>query len=331
MRIGCSAADGDVSALADCGYDYVELPGRWVSALPEARLWKLAASLEDKGLPCEAFNAYCSPEITIVGEGFDLNAARAYAKRCARAAAIVGAKVVGIGSPLSRKVSPGYDRAKAFAQMRDFFAATADEFAQHSVLVGIEPLGRCYARVLNTLAEAQALCAACGRDNLGLVVDFYNLEHNDEADHRLLPYADYLVHAHLSDDAGNPWRRWFLDVDKAETHQRRLQRLSSIGYSGRVTVEIDLPAQGEAARQTLAIIRGAWTSQEEGGSSHGNEGSAENRGQRGDYRRRAYPDHVPLSAQDAGSDHRGRGGSGQGGGGDCAYPCPTGGRQSNGG
>ena len=69
MRIGCAARAQDAGVIASCGYDYLELPGRWAAAQPPSQLRALARHLEALGLPCEGFNAYCPPEVVIVGEG----------------------------------------------------------------------------------------------------------------------------------------------------------------------------------------------------------------------------------------------------------------------
>lgn len=258
MRIGCAASAQDADALASCGYDYLELPGRWAAAQPLSHLQALARHLESLGLPCEGLNAYCPPEVVIVGDGFDLAKATEYARRCAGAGAELGVRLVGIGSPLSRKVTPGYDRAAAFSQMSDFFDATAEVFQSYGILVGIEPLGRCYTCVLNTLQEAQAIIKSCHAGNLGLVIDFYNLQHNGDGDIPLTPFLPHVIHAHISGDTGSPLKRWFLPEDAA-CELKRVRRLMEDGYRGRLSVEIDLPVESRAACRTLDLLRHATT------------------------------------------------------------------------
>ena len=254
MRIGCAARAQDAGVIASCGYDYLELPGRWAAAQPPSQLRALARHLEALGLPCEALNAYCPPEVVIVGEGFDLAKATEYARRCAGAGAELGVRLVGIGSPLSRKVAPGYDKKAAFSQMSDFFDATAEVFRTYGMMVGIEPLGRCYTCVLNTPQEAREIVESCRADNLGLVVDFYNLKQNGDGDIPLTPFLPFILHAHISGDAGSPLKRWFLPKD-AGPELERVRRLLEGGYQGRLSVEVDLPVEEQAARRTLALLR----------------------------------------------------------------------------
>lgn len=254
MRIGCAASAQDADVLASCGYDYLELPGRWVAAQPTSRLQALARHLKSLGLPCEGLNAYCPPEVVIVGEGFDLAKATEYARRCAGAGAELGVRLVGIGSPLSRKVSPGYDKKAAFSQMSDFFDATAEVFRTYGMMVGIEPLGRCYTCVLNTPQEAREIVESCHADNLGLVIDFYNLRQNGDGDIPLTPFLPLTIHAHISGDAGSPLKRWFLPKE-AVPELRRVRRLLEGGYRGRLSLEVDLPVEEQAARRTLALLR----------------------------------------------------------------------------
>ena len=95
-------------------------------------------------------------------------------------------------------------------------------------------------------------------DNVGVVADFYNMEHMGEAD-APLPAAQIsrVFHAHISDDDGSPQRRYFLRPEKALRHIRRVQGLIKAGYAGNLTLEIDLPVDRARAEESLNILRQA--------------------------------------------------------------------------
>ena len=122
------------------------------------------------------------------------------------------------------------------------------------MMVGIEPLGRCYTCVLNTPQEARDIVESCHADNLGLVIDFYNLRQNGDGDLPLTSFLPLTIHAHISGDAGSPLKRWFLPKD-AGPELERVRRLLEGGYQGRLSVEVDLPVEEQAARRTLALLR----------------------------------------------------------------------------
>lgn len=243
--------------MEKAGLDYVEFSGRNVCAMEENAFLKLRCMIKSGALPCLGFNAYCPPDVRIAGPGFSKEAAREYAKRCLHRAAELNVQVVGIGSPMSRNLPEGYDRNLAIRQAEEFFAVTAEVFAEQNIYVCVEALGICYCNFINRLQEAQGIVRAVNMENLKLVLDFYNMEHSGEADHPLFPFINDIVHAHISDDAGSPQKRWFLRPEKRNLHTARIRRLMKEGYLGAMTLEIDLPADLFEAKQSLCILKDA--------------------------------------------------------------------------
>lgn len=261
MEIGCVATAGTYSIVCDAGFDYAEFSGRDLCALDEGEYAQFRRVLQTGGLPCYALNAYCPPEIRVAGPGFCINTAREYAKRCLARAVEMKVRVVCVGSPKSRHLPDAYDRELAVRQAEEFFAATAEVFAEENILVCVEALGPCYCNFINRLHEAHGIVRSVNMKNLKLVVDFYNMEHNAEANISLSPYINDIAHAHISDDAGSPQKRSFLKPEKRDMHIGRLKGLYALGYRGGVTLEIDVPAELAAASHSLGILRGAVTLQ----------------------------------------------------------------------
>ena len=257
MKFGCVTTASDYPLLLEAGFDYVELSGRSVCAMVKSAFEELRRMIRSGGLNCLGFNAYCPPEVRIAGPGFSGRAAREYALRCLSRAVDLNVQVVGVGSPMSRNLPQKYDQNLAMRQAEEFFATTAEVFATQSIYVCVEALGNCYCNFINSLHEAQGLVRSVNMENLKLVADFYNMEHSGEADIPLSPFVSDIVHAHISDDAGSPQKRWFLKPEKREQHVARLRRLYAAGYLGAVTLETDLPADICEARQSLRMLREA--------------------------------------------------------------------------
>lgn len=255
MKFGCTGTPEDIPTIRQAGYDYIEMSCKQLLALPPAQLLRAAAALEKNGLPCKALNAYCPKELVIAGEGFQPKAARAYAKKAALLAQQLGVSHVGIGSPYSRILPAGFPRETADAQAVQFFTVTAEEFGTRGVFVGIEALGRCYCNYINLLAEAVALAKKINNPWLGVCLDFYNMEQNGEADCPLDFAGPWVRHAHISDDAGGPLKRYFFKKEKAPAHERRLRALAALGFRGAVSLEVDLPVQPAPAADSLALLR----------------------------------------------------------------------------
>ena len=259
MKIGCVATAGTYSIVCESGFDYAEFSGRDLCALGEGEYAQFRRILHSGDIPCYGLNAYCPPEIRVAGPGCSISTAKEYAKRCLARAAELGVRVVCVGSPKSRQLPDGYDNQLAMRQAEDFFAATAEIFAEESIIVCVEALGPCYCNFINRLYEAHDIVRSVNMKNLKLVADFYNMEHNAEADISLSPFVYDIAHAHISDDAGSPQKRSFLKPEKRGLHIERLKGLYALGYRGAVTLEIDVPANLKEASQSLGILRDAAT------------------------------------------------------------------------
>lgn len=256
MQVGCSLVrPEDIPLAGIIGFDYVELMGKYLVALDNKEFALLIKALRESGLACKGINGYCPENIIIAGPGFDLKAARQYAKRVASRAKEAGVSYVGIGSPRSRMLPEGYSRKLAKMQVMDFLKVTAEEMGQYDITVCLEALAPCYCNFINYIAEAAGITQEIGWDSIRTVLDFYNMEHTGEADIDLLPWINEIVHGHISDDAGSPQKRYFLKTEKREIHQKRIRRLQNSGYTGSVTIEIDLPVNIGLAEESLKMLR----------------------------------------------------------------------------
>lgn len=255
MLIGCCATMDDYTRIREIGYDYIELSGREICQMDQESFEKVKNTIIKGGLLCLALNAYCPPSIIMAGDGYNLKKIKKYAQLCSKRASELGVNKVGIGSPNSRHLPKGYDRKRALNQIADFFRVTALEFEKYGITICIEALGPCYCNFINTVNEAKELCDYINLDHVKLVIDFYNMEHNKEADMPLENLMNVIEHVHISDDDGNPFRRYFMKREKFELHKKRLKSLKDNGYKEMISVEIDLPVDTDLAKESLKLIR----------------------------------------------------------------------------
>ena len=258
MKYGCVAAFNEIDLVASLGFDYVELHARELLALNAAEISALQKRLLLAKLPCLALNLYCPPEIVIAGENYDLPKAVAYAQTLSKLASELGVENVGIGSPFSRTLPAGFPADVAHTQSLDFFKATAEEFAKYNIVICIEALATCYCNFINTIDSAVEFAKEAGHEACQVVLDFYNMEHMQEADISLSDYQSFIYHAHISDDAGSPTKRYFLDPKKSDIHIARMQELKRIGYDRKISLEIDLAVNAHDAQASLATMKKAF-------------------------------------------------------------------------
>ena len=77
-----------------------------------------------------------------MGEGFDAEAARLYAEGLCTRAAALGVRMIGVGAPDARRMSPGFDYRQADAQCRTFLKVTAGYKGTMSIEAPAEDLLR---------------------------------------------------------------------------------------------------------------------------------------------------------------------------------------------
>ena len=255
MQYGCVSTLNEIDLLASLGFDYAELHGRELMALSATEVSALHKRLTNANIPCLALNLYCPADIVIAGKNYDLGKATAYAQGLSKRAAELGVENIGIGSPFSRTLPAGFPAHVARMQALDFFKATTEEFSKHGIVVCIEALATCYCNFINTVDSAVEFAKAVDLEACKIVLDFYNMEHMQEADIRLDAYKSYIYHAHISDDAGSPTKRYFLDPQKTNLHMDRMQELKRIGYNRKISLEIDLAVDAHKAQASLSIMR----------------------------------------------------------------------------
>lgn len=261
--IGCTLLNmGDIKQAALAGFDYVEFMGKYLVSLSDAQFKLLCKRLNCYSLNVLALNAYCPPQIRMTGDGFNLLAARDYAKRCALRASALNVLFVGIGSPNSRSIPVGYNKKNAESQMKEFLWVTAEEFYRYHITVCLEPLAPVYTNFINHTVEAVGLVRELAAENLKVIIDLYNMEQTGESPTTCSQWIPWIAHAHISDDDGAPNLRSFLSPAKSQIHQQRIRQLYAAGYAGALTVELDIPMNVKRARQTLQIIRKAYQEDE---------------------------------------------------------------------
>ena len=180
MQIGCCAPIEKYAQIVSDGYDYVEFPAWEVASLTEAQLQAVIQSIEEKGVPCLRLNAYCKGTPAIVGEGYSRESALRYAENLMEKAARLHVRCVGIGAPSARNIPEGFDRALADKQCEEFLRTTAEVAAGYGIQILVEAVQRGMCNYMNRTEEALRMAETLDMDNVGLVVDLYHMQTENE-------------------------------------------------------------------------------------------------------------------------------------------------------
>lgn len=257
MQFGCTVSISDYHAFSEWSFDYVELSCKEIVNLDDHSFHGLLTAAPTRP-PVLAMNHYCPPDIKMTGPAFDLTAAKQYATIAAKRAKALGVKKVGIGSPLSRNLPEGYPKHRAREQFNLFLRETADVFGKEDICLCLEALSRVYCNFVNRLDEAHHIVDDLTHPYIQLLIDFYNMEHEGEADQPIKPYNTTAAHAHISDDlCGDPMKRNYLKAEKATLHQSRIRRLSALKDVKTLTLEIDTNYVEAWANHSLSVMENA--------------------------------------------------------------------------
>jgi sugar phosphate isomerase/epimerase len=261
MRYGVCAGIEAAPALADAGYDYIELAVA-ADLTPDAdeAAWAAKRSaILSMLLPVEAFNSFVRAH-RIVGPDADPIRLRRYVETALRRAAEVGGKIVVFGSGGARNVPEGFDLAVAMRQILEFLHLCADAAERSGVTVAIEPLCRAECNIINRVSEGAELAREVGRPGVRNLADSYHMEAEGEPLSAIVDSADVLAHVHTADTGRHAPGTGVYD------HVALFRALHAAEYDARLSIECGFkPEHGDFPTQitrALAHLKAAAASGE---------------------------------------------------------------------
>ena len=227
----------DVTAIAACGYDYIEPGLAKTLALTEAERQAQLSRLTTSGIRVETMNWFLpGGDIKLTGPAVDQARITDFLERSLALAEQQGAKVIVFGSPGARSFPEGFPREQAWEQLKTFLRTAGGiiEARRYGMVIGIEPLRKPESNIVNTVAEAARLAREVNHAKVRIIVDFYHLAFENEDPDAILAAKDLIVHLQIAD----PAMRGFPKQEGDEKRYRRFfDNLLKIGYKGRLSIE----------------------------------------------------------------------------------------------
>lgn len=248
MRFGWCAGIDRAQALAEAGYDYIELSvaGDLIPEQDETTWAERRKAIEGAPLTPEAFNSFVRTG-KIVGPEADPERLRRYVETALTRAGQVGGKIVVFGSGGARNIPEGFDPAAALRQIHDFLGFCADGADRTGVTVVIEPLERAECNLILKVSEAAALARELNRSGVRALADTWHMAQEEEPLSAVLDAADVLAHLHTADDRRNAPGTGRYD------HTALFRTLRAAGYDARLSIECN-PPQGDFAAQAAISL-----------------------------------------------------------------------------
>ena len=239
-------------AVLDASFDYAEATVGAAMKLSESEL----AQAKNEGLQIEYFNSFIPGQYRILESRASYLSALEYAKLAAERVAILGGKLIVLGSGAARRRPGGISIGEADEIFTRFCGETADILADFGITLALEPLCKAETNVINTLSEGAAVVRHADRPNFKLLCDAYHMFCAGETAEDALKYISILCHVHVAE----PPERVRPGKNDGEYLRTLAVALTGAGYRGGVTAECsfgaDIRAEFAAARTFMSEIFG---------------------------------------------------------------------------
>jgi len=246
--------------ISEIGYTGIELAPFSVSgdlaSVPEATLLEMKATAQRYGLEIMGLHwllakteglYLTSPDAAVRQATVD------YLKLLAKTCATVGGRVLVFGSPFQRSLLPGVTKDQAMQYAAEVFRQAMPVFAEHNVVLCMEPLTQKETDFINTCGEAVELMALVDHPSFVLHQDVKAMlgAEQDSIPELIHRHADICGHFHVNDTN-------LLGPGMGETdYHPILKALLEVGYEGWISVEVFdySPGAEKIAKKSLEYMR----------------------------------------------------------------------------
>ena len=236
-----SASDGDplglsvVPELIKNGFDFIELPVIFLMGLSDEDFNNAIVQIKSYTIQCHSCNILFPGSIKLTGMNVSIEAIESYMNSVIQRISGLGVEIIVFGSSGSRNVEEGFCKDTALEQLRDFLILASSMLKPYGIKIAIEALNKKETNILNNLTEAAQLAKMVNRDNVGVLIDIYHMDmENEPVDviRELYKNGTNFIHAHIADamnGRGFPLEKErFIDFANV---------LKAINYSGKLSIE----------------------------------------------------------------------------------------------
>ena len=253
FRIGICAGPGDVARAAAIGYDYIELDLNGVLAMGEDAYRAMASEMRESNLYAEVVHGMLPPGLPIAGPEVSAKRLHAALDRAFDAARALGAEIVVFDCESSRGLPPRFDPAMAWRQLGNFIRMLQSYAAKFDLKVGLLPLRRSAAELMNYTSEAVLISGMLQLDRVGVAASSYNMAMEAESLPQLQRSGSLLWHMRTSNVLGNLPPK----PGDGEDYRKLFAALREMGYAGRVSCEARCLNFDAEAVEALKCLREA--------------------------------------------------------------------------
>lgn len=253
MIFTCCAEFENFDLVLESGFDGIVFRGAFLSACSDSVFQEIKKRIREGSLKTRSVNAFCPPQIALVGADHNPAMIRAYTKQLAERAVQLGITHFGVGSPNSRKVPEEYRSALAMEQWKSTLLTISDVCRDYGIQVCVEPLCSLECNWMNSTLEVLSVVKRLNRDNLGITFDLYHAFAMGEDAIPLTEAMPYVKLLHISQYIDG--EKHYLRRNRMEDYRAYLEALNAFGYDGEFALEATYDPIAYAVPASLAIMK----------------------------------------------------------------------------
>ena len=237
IRLGCfGLVLGDEKLIRDAGYKVAEFHVARIMEPDGALFGEIKKRFIDTGLEFDVFDNPTPLPVSICAPEFDLDQWREYILIACERCSQLGCTKYVFGNGKGRSLPAESDIPAARARLDQFIDMLCDVSVQFGITVMIEPLGKEFSNIFNTLEECITAIKYYGKKNLSSLADLRHLIKLD-IPAEIRKYSEYISHVHIDYPYSAVPDRVFPSIDDDYDYAPFFDVLEEIGYNGIISVE----------------------------------------------------------------------------------------------
>jgi len=240
MRLSFFGFSKDIDAIANAGFDCIEMHYREIIPMSDAEFEALKRKLSSCPLSVEVINNPLPLDKQIMSPEFSLNDYREHIELGAQRAAELGARFCNFGNGKTRSLpadaSPDAIKA-ARAKICEAIKFICDVNAKYNITVILEPLSPVVSNFILNIPEAIALAEELGVKNMKPFVDLRWFVDEKRPYDEIIKYADQIQHIHIDNPTTKFPERPIPRLSDDFDYTPFIDALKAICYKGIISCE----------------------------------------------------------------------------------------------
>ncbi|MBC7319811.1 sugar phosphate isomerase/epimerase [bacterium] len=249
MKFGCCGSIEEIEVISSSGADFIEFA---VTSIMQVDTLEVKERLSKANLKAYSFNVFLPGDLPITGPNVDIKRVEAYINEALKRVNFLGGEVVVFGSGRSRAFPEGFSKETATLQIIEFLKIVDKYAKEYNIKIAIEPLNKKESNIINTTLEGLEFAERVNSPNIGVLIDNYHADLEDEPLSNIYKIKEKLYHVHVSD-------RGRVAPGKNNYNFKALfNALKEANYKGAISIECRWEDKKNELPKSLEYLRKEW-------------------------------------------------------------------------